>query len=182
MTDGEPGDDPKAELQKALATCGYKWRKTMFYFHVKKTEETYVGINALRRTINATFSIFRVVIPIAEIKIQSAFVKNSITLENIEYCTKYDLEIHVKGKKKSNPNTEEFIGIIRGDITKQEPSQFVTPKVAISEEYTNLTCSARYDMQFATKIFNKDHLKFSHIQSCCIINVLITAGEKNVIL
>ena len=93
----------------------------------------------LRWTINETPSTFRVVVPFA----QAFWEEKGITLKNIEYCTKYDLEIHIKGKKKGTGTKQEDIAIMPGNLTKQEPSQFVTPRVTIYEEYTSLTCSAR---------------------------------------
>ena len=91
----------------------------------------------LRWTIQVIFSIFREVIGIDD-----AFWREALDLENIEYCTKYDLKIHLKGKKRGQNKMEE-IDIMQDTIDKQEPSKYVKPKMDIHEEYTNLTCSAR---------------------------------------
>ena len=85
--------------------------------------------------IQVIFSTFRV-----EIKINEAFWRSAVTLDNIEYCTEYNLEIRMTGETQGR---RKEISIKQGNITKQEPSKYVTPKIGIYEGYTNLTCSAR---------------------------------------
>ena len=76
------------------------------------------------------------------IGLDTAFVKSEVNLEKIEYCTKYDLEIHMKGKK-TGETKPKLIDIMTDTISKQEPSKYVKPKMDIHAEYTTLNCSAR---------------------------------------
>ena len=91
----------------------------------------------LRWTIKVSFSTFR------EVPIAGAFQTSGVTLENIAYCTEYELEIRLKGKKKGNNSRKEEIHSMKETLTKQQPNQFVKPNVIIYEEYTSLKCSAR---------------------------------------
>ena len=70
---------------------------------------------------------------------------SGVTLENIAYCTEYDLKIHLQGLLRNTGEKNDEIISRRENIaiSRQYPSQFVKPQVNIQEGYTNLTCSAR---------------------------------------
>ena len=127
------GHSTNVTIAGAVLSSSSMSRKMM-----KKLSETRKMNYVLSWTIQVIFSIFRLVIGL-----HAAFWRSGVTLENIEYCTEYDLEIHLKGKKKGTTKHRDNIGIMQQTLTKQEPSKFVIPKVTIFEEYTSLTCSAR---------------------------------------
>ena len=70
----------------------------------------------------------------------NALVESGLMMGNISYCTEYDLDIYLRGKKGEKV---EEIAKKTVPLPKQQPNQYVTPTVVVNAGYTDMTCSAR---------------------------------------
>ena len=152
MTDEDSREDndthckgnQQCKFKKEFRNCGYDGWSLKLDFRVKKNNrdffQRYDGVlNLLREKIYVSFLCFS----FRKVSIDAPLQSSGVTLENIAYCTEYELEIHLKGKKEERNAKEEEIDSMQKTLTKQQPNPFVKPYVTLHEEYTSLTCSAR---------------------------------------